>query len=394
MIMLNLMTRVETKIMKILALEAYYDGSHRAFLESWIGHSRHDWTVISLPGYKWKWRMRHAAITFAREVNARVEQGQCWDGLFCSDMVNCAELRGLLTSRIAHLPILLYFHENQLTYPVRHEEERDYQFAMTNITSALAADAVWFNSGFHRESFLTAARTFLKKMPDHQPLECVETIRQKSSVHTPGVSGPASAPPRSRGVTTILWAARWEHDKNPSDFFAALESLVEKGIDFRVSVIGQQFREVPAVFAEAMKRFAPYVRHWGYQPSKEAYCERLAEADIIVSTALHEFFGIGVVEAVAHGVYPLVPARLAYPEVLGLHDVPGADRFFYEGSVPDLAAKLAQLIAAHQAGVLWKNVPQAQRMAQPFDWTQRAPAMDHAFPSGPKMAQTPKIRGD
>jgi hypothetical protein len=49
------------------------------------------------------------------------------------------EFRGLACRDIRELPALIYFHENQLTYPVRVESERDYQFAMTNMTSALAA---------------------------------------------------------------------------------------------------------------------------------------------------------------------------------------------------------------------------------------------------------------
>ena len=56
--------------MRILALEPYYGGSHRAFLDGWVAHSRHEWTVLELPAYKWKWRMRHAAITLADRVAA------------------------------------------------------------------------------------------------------------------------------------------------------------------------------------------------------------------------------------------------------------------------------------------------------------------------------------
>ncbi|MCH8218977.1 MAG: DUF3524 domain-containing protein [Planctomycetes bacterium] len=361
--------------MNVLALEPYYGGSHRAFLDGWVSRSRHDWTVLTLPANKWKWRMRHAALNFADDLEGEA------DVLVCSDMLNLAEFLGLAGDRFPRK--VAYFHENQLTYPVRCERERDYQFAMTNITSAVAAEAVWFNSGFHRDSFLTAAETFLKKMPDHQPLECISDIRRKSQIHYPGVTLTGNARPRSRGPTTLLWAARWEHDKNPSDFFAALALLMGEGIDFRVSVIGQQFRDVPDVFAEARKRLAPYIRHWGYQAGKEAYYARLAEADIIVSTALHEFFGITVVEAVGRGAYPLVPARLAYPEVLGLHDEPGAERFFYDGTVKDLAAKLSQLIVSHQQGLLWKNVPQACDVVRSFDWTRRATAMDEALPVGP-----------
>ena len=51
------------------------------------------------------------------------------------------------------------------------------------------------------------------------------------------------------------------------------------------------------------------------------YLKILSEADIIVSTAIHEFFGISVVEAIAAGAYPLLPKRLAYPEVLALEKI-------------------------------------------------------------------------
>eukprot|EP00042_Codosiga_hollandica_P031346 m.189829 g.189829 ORF g.189829 m.189829 type:complete len:177 (-) comp53616_c0_seq16:276-806(-) len=37
---------------------------------------------------------------------------------------------------------------------------------------------------------------------------------------------------------------RWEHDKNPEEFFAALFQLQELGLSFHVSVVGQTFSEV------------------------------------------------------------------------------------------------------------------------------------------------------
>ena len=54
--------------MRVLAIEPFYGGSHKAFLDGWIERSRHDWTVLGLPPCKWKWRMRHAPITFADDV--------------------------------------------------------------------------------------------------------------------------------------------------------------------------------------------------------------------------------------------------------------------------------------------------------------------------------------
>ncbi|MHC5185359.1 MAG: tRNA-queuosine alpha-mannosyltransferase domain-containing protein, partial [Planctomycetota bacterium] len=90
--------------MRILTLEAYYGGSHKAFLDGWQAHSEHDFTLLSLPPSKWKWRMRHAAMTFAQQVNKLVQAGEKWDVLFCSDMLNLAEFLGLADESIRHLP--------------------------------------------------------------------------------------------------------------------------------------------------------------------------------------------------------------------------------------------------------------------------------------------------
>ena len=192
--------------MKILAFEPYYGGSHKAFIDGLSQASGHTWTVLTLPAHKWKWRMRHSAITFASEAAKLLNTGQRWELLFCSDMLNLAEFAALVPPELATLPKVVYFHENQLTYPVRLEDERDYQLAMTNLTAALAADAVWFNSQFHIDSFLGALEKFLKSMPDHQPLAAIEKIRTKSEVHPPGIGEFPARPARKPGPIRILWA--------------------------------------------------------------------------------------------------------------------------------------------------------------------------------------------
>ena len=344
--------------MRILALEPYYGGSHRAFLDGWSAAGRHEWTILSLPAYKWKWRMRHAAVTFAEEVRGRCARGERWDLLLGSDMLNLAEFLGLAPREIRDLPSLLYFHENQLTYPVRVEMERDYQFAMTNMTSALAAGAVWFNSAFHRDSFLQALEAFLNRMPDHQPFEAVARIRAKAEVFPPGVGVFAPRGARTDGPLRILWAARWEHDKNPEEFFEAIRRLKDRQVPFRISVIGEQFREVPEVFARARQDLADHIDRWGYQgsqtrrnafgdppPQRSDYEAALREVDVFVSTATHEFFGLSAVEATLAGAYPLVPHRLAYPEVFEHSRDRSAPAVFYEGGPPALADRLADLAA-------------------------------------------------
>ncbi len=363
--------------MRILALEPYYGGSHQAFLEGWSGSSALEWTILQLPPYKWKWRMRHAAVTFADQVRERAARGERWDRLWCSDMLNLAEFRGLAPRHIQDVPAIVYFHENQLTYPVRFESERDYQFAVTNMTSALAADAVWFNSAFHRDSFLDALKTFLRRMPDCQPAGVSETIRRKTRICPPGVHRMPDRSVRNPGPLRILWAARWEHDKNPEDFFEALGILEARGVEFRISVVGEQFRETPEVFARARREFAGRIDRWGFQENRTEYEAALSEADVFVSTARHEFFGLSAVEATLAGAYPLLPRRLAYPEILGLGEDETTAQFFYDGSAKVLAGRLAEL--ASTGSSLPNRTELLRRRLSRFEWSNLAPVLDSAI---------------
>ncbi len=313
--------------------------------------------------------MRHAALTFAAQLRERTET---WDVIWCSDMLDVASFRGLLPCELRKLPVVLYFHENQLTYPDRTARPRDHHFAYTNIISAISADAVWFNSEYHRSSFYEAAEAFLRRMPDHAHLEELRSSQQRSAVHPPGIdSVPARVSVRN-GPLRILWNARWEHDKNPETFFAALRLLHETGTAFEVDVLGEQYAKQPAVFAEFATDHVEHVNRWGHQDSRADYAEALREADVVASTAYHEFFGIAVLEAVAAGAWPLVPERLAYPETLARWPAESRDRVFHDGSAADLCAKLEA----------WKRpewVPDPGEILSPYYWQATAGKMDQAL---------------
>jgi len=324
--------------------------------------------------------MRHSAITFAEQVHELIRQGQSWDLIFCSDMLNLAEFKGLAPKQISKLPVIAYFHENQLTYPVQFEDERDYQFGMTNITTALAATKVWFNSWYHLDSFLDAVENFLKKMPDYQPENAISQIKENASVHYPGIKEFSKRSSVKSKRLRILYSARWEHDKNPEDFFQAMEIVKNSGVDFELNVIGEQFREIPKVFNQAKKFFKDNINRWGYQENQAEYDQALAEADIVVSTAKHEFFGISIVEAIAAGAYPLLPQRLAYPEVIGLETNNSGKQFFYDGTIEDLSRKIISLAQEFYNDKLW--TPEAEKTLQKisrFYWTSLAPALDNAI---------------
>ena len=73
--------------MRVLALNAYHGGSHAAFLDGWAARSRHDLTVLTLPAHHWKWRMRHAAETFATQAAAL---DGTFDAVWCTSMLDLA----------------------------------------------------------------------------------------------------------------------------------------------------------------------------------------------------------------------------------------------------------------------------------------------------------------
>ncbi len=312
--------------MNVLALEPWYGGSHRRFLDGLMRHSRHAFRAVTLEGRFWRWRMEGGAVPLARKALDALGEGFRPDVLFATDMVNLPAFLALTRPRLSAVPIVLYFHENQLTYPLPEGRSRERTYAQMNYLSALTADRVVFNSQFHLDEWMEALPPHLSAFPDHVPLHTLPELRRKSAVvhlgmdlqahdahqgaRRPRAWGPGQEPP------VVLWNQRWEYDKDPEAFFRVMNRLDDAGHAFRLILAGEHFQEKPPSFERAFSRYAERVLHYGYAEDFSAYSRLLHRADLVISTARHEFFGLAVMEAVYCGCHPLLPRRLSYPELI------------------------------------------------------------------------------
>jgi len=298
---------------EILLLEPFFTGAHRRWCEELKTHSKHKIDIFSMPGKHWKWRMHGAAVEFSSQVN---ESRKKYDLIVVSDFLDLATFRSLYFD--SGVPVAIYFHENQINYPWSKNDNdvslgRDNHYGWINFTSALVADRCFFNSAYHLNSFINALPQFLGQFPDGNFIQAIESIQEKSEVLHLGLEMKRPKVEREHNkVPVILWNHRWEYDKNPEQFFLALQSVED--LEWDLLVLGESFGEYPPVFKKLKDRFRDRILQWGYVESIERYSELLCSVDIVVSTAIQDFFGGSVVEAIYSGAYPLLPNRLAYPE--------------------------------------------------------------------------------
>ena len=419
--------------MRILLLEPYCGGSHRAWAEGYAAHSRHDVTLLALPARFWKWRMQGGALTLAEQARALSFRP---DLILASDMLNLPAFLGLTRDFLSGVPTALYLHENQLTYPLppaspvagdplsspleggkegggnpatdplssplagdslssplvgdplssplvggtEGGQKRDLTYGMINWLSMLAADRVFFNSRYHREEWFDELPRLLKHFPDYTHIHRIAEVQAKSEVLPVGCDlrrldqGPTLRrfPEPSQGFPLILWNQRWEYDKDPETFFRALYALCDEGVDFRVALAGRNYRQSAPEFRAARAQLGTRVVHFGYADDVQ-YAALLHQADVVVSTARHEFFGVAVVEAIYGGCFPVLPRRLAYPELIpqSYHE----DCLYedFEGLVTRLRWALT-----HPEPVCALAAELRPAVAR-FDWTEMGPCYDRAM---------------
>lgn len=353
--------------MRLTLISAYHACSHALWADGLVAAlDEHDWRLVTLPPRHFAWRVRGSAMSLLCE-KFDTAFSPSPDAVVATSMLDVAGARAWLPG-LDSVPLLAYFHENQFAYPSDDPHIEDVR--LIGLRNALAADRVAFNSAWNRDSFFAGAERLLAQMPDAVPADMLSRVRARTEVlpvplaHDAVIAGRRRIQDRTRPLR-LLWNHRWEYDKGPERLLHALELLDEASSsplpEWELVLCGQQFRRRPPALETLLDRFASRIVHAGFIPQRAAYLDLLASCDVVISTALHDFQGLAVMEAVTAGCVPVVPDRLAYPEWF-------APRYRYTSHERDVAAE-ARALAAKLVSVMRDH---AQHRAWPV------PALAHA----------------
>ncbi len=314
---------------RILLVEPFHGGSHGAWADGLTRHSRHKVVTVSHPAAAWRWRMRGGALTLAEATRTAVADHGRPDVVVVSGMIDLAGWLGLTRRFLGDPPVVLYLHENQLMYPTSPNQKGSRpgsgadELPLVNWMGMAAADEVWCNSAFQRDGLLAALPDLLDRAPDQSHIGFLSRVADLCHVVPVGVDlvdVPEGVSSDGRAADPagplVLWNQRWDHDKNPKAVLDALCQLADAGLAFRVALVGENERVDPREFTDARDHLGDRVAAWGFQERAD-YVDLLGRADVVVSAAHHEFFGIAVVEAMAAGCVPVLPTRQSYPELVG-----------------------------------------------------------------------------
>ena len=355
--------------MKILIVEPFFTGSHQDWAEGYAQNSNHHVKIISLPGRFWKWRMHGGAVTLAKRFH-RLQFKP--DLILATDMLNLPVFQSIIKPKC---PVAIYFHENQFTYPWSPNDEdvelqRDKHYGFINYSSALSADHVYFNSHFHLDSFFTGMEDFLRQFPDYREIHNIDKIKEKSSVLHLGMDLQKFDVCKTKKMDTntplILWNHRWEHDKNPEEFFDLLLKLSQSGSQFQLAVLGEEFKDELPCFTQARESLKEHIVQFSYTKSFDDYAQWLWKADILPVTSHQDFFGGSIMESVYCNTIPLLPKRLTYPELFDAKENP---HLFYEDENDFLRKINSTLNEVDQ----YQNL---RNIATSFDWSIMAEVYD------------------
>lgn len=273
-----------------------------------------EWTSVRLEPDNFAWRVRGNALRLA--MQHAQELSQPYDLIWATSVVDLATLRGLMPN-LCNIPTVVYFHENPFAYADSHRSTPSGDAQMTSLYTAMAADSCVFNSRHNLSSFMSGIAALMDKQPDEAPQGVVQSLLAKShEIPVPlaaDVFDGGQEPGRNDRLR-VLWNHRWGFEKGPDRLLAFARALDESDLDAQLVLTGQRGRQIPMSMMELEQALSHRIAFNQHETDRQLYRARMAQADVVLSTAKHDFQGVEVMEATAMGCVPLLPDRLSYPE--------------------------------------------------------------------------------
>ena len=329
----------------ILALEPFYNAPRRAMLELIQRYSRHRWTLLKLPPRKIERRLSVGANWFAEHLVQHFSGNI--DLVFTSDAMNLTSLQRLVPE-LVHKPSVVYFHENYLPDAMsRRQGPRD----LVNLSSAIAAREIWFNSSFHHREFLRRAASMVARHPELASNDPMPALMAKSSVTPPPTdmtfsAGLRTSPPARQA--DLIFVETREADMNLLN--AGLEILAEHR-QFHLKTVGP---------------IDGLSDRWPRSPIREAdvaaQTQAMFTSSVLLSTRLNANHDHFLIRATQAGCRIVAPAKGIYLE---LSPETAKASSLYLPSAASLAHRLNEQLDST-----------ADRRTDAADWRRRFASMD------------------
>ena len=308
----------------ILALEPFFGGVRRHILEAMVRYSRHRWTVLKLPPRRIERRLSAAANWFSEQLSRH------WVGrvdlLFTSEAMNLASLFRLMPPLAKH-PSVVYFHDNQLP---DLSSFRDDPLDLVNLNTATAATELWFNSGYHKRTFMIRAAALVDRHPELSSRSPIPSISAKSRLMPP----PIDLSPVHEIQTNEKIA------RNPRTLFVETREADIHLLNQAFAELRERAVNFSAVTLGPIKDLDPLVPRTTISEYDDVGQVRaMFSCGVVTSARTEAASDYQVLRALAAGCRPVLPDGGVYPEL-----VPDALRkqCLYDISPEGLADRLAE----------------------------------------------------
>lgn len=320
---------------KYLFVEPFNFGSHKFFAKQILRHSRLEIVTHFGSDPSWKWAMRFSGINCHKFIQNATHASEI-RAVLCSNYLNLEFLKMDATFP----PVVMYHHENQFAYPRQTHQSHDFNFTIIEMINLQLAEKHIFNSQWNLDSTVEGWRKARRRLPAAYRKLFSDHWIERSCVVYPGIESlrPPVLTETKVAESVIIWNHRWDHDKNPELFYRQLCCLREQ--PFRLILLGEQRTDIHPIFKRISQEFSDKIIAQGYVQSRHQYLHYLQIADICISTAEHEFFGMSVMEAFQAGCKLILPRKLSYPELFSDEEV-----YFWHNE-QELSATLRQQLGS------------------------------------------------